>query len=281
MRELSLFTGAGGGVLGSVLLGHRVVCAVECDPYCQEVLLRRQEEGHLQAFPIWDDAKTFSGLSWRGVVDLVSGGFPCQPFSVAGARRAEDDPRNMWPDTIRIIREVGPRWAFLENVPGLLSTPYWGTILGDLAEAGFDAEWTVLGADDCGANHRRKRVWVLAANAELMQLREQPGGRSRPSRKGAAVTGDDGETEYVADTERPRLKGRMREAGRTKTPREPEQSDGPGDGWDATGFWASESGLDRVANGVAHRVDRSRVIGNGQVPIVAARAFRLLMQRFQ
>ena len=100
MNVLELFAGAGGGILGSLLLGHRTVCAVEIDPYCREILMRRQEEGHLPPFPIWDDARTFDGLPWRGVVDIVAGGFPCQPFSSAGKGLAAHDPRNMWPDTI-------------------------------------------------------------------------------------------------------------------------------------------------------------------------------------
>lgn len=162
MNELVLFAGAGGGILGSVLLGHRIVCAVEIDPYCREVLLRRQEEGFLPPFPIWDDIRTFDGHDWRGSVDIVSAGFPCQPFSVAGKRKGEADERNLWPETIRVIREVGPRFAFLENVPGLLNSGYFETILGDLAASGFDARWTCLGADDCGAPHRRKRLWILA-----------------------------------------------------------------------------------------------------------------------
>lgn len=162
MNELALFAGAGGGLLGSRLLGWRTVCAVERDPYRQAVLLARQADGSLDPFPIWDDVRTFDGRPLRGLVDVVSAGFPCQPFSVAGKRRGDADERNGWPDTIRIIRDVRPRFAFLENVPGLLAHKYFGTVLGDLAEAGFDAEWCVLGADDVGAPHRRKRVWILA-----------------------------------------------------------------------------------------------------------------------
>ena len=161
LNELALFAGAGGGILGGHLLGWRTVCAVEKAPYRREVLLRRQRDGVLPVFPIWDDVRTFDGEPWSGLVDVVSAGFPCQPFSVAGKQRGADDERNGWPDTIRIIRQVQPRFAFLENVPGLLSSGYFGRVLGDLAEAGYDAVWTVLGADDAGAPHRRKRLWIL------------------------------------------------------------------------------------------------------------------------
>lgn len=108
MNELALFAGAGGGILGGILSGFRTVCAVEIEPYCREVLLRRQRDGVLPLFPIWDDVQTFDGRAWRGLVDVVTAGFPCQPFSVAGKNAGESDERNLWPETIRVIWEVGP-----------------------------------------------------------------------------------------------------------------------------------------------------------------------------
>ena len=84
LRELALFAGAGGGILGGILLGWRTVCAVEIDAYCRHVLLARQRDGILDRFPIWDDVCTFDGRPWRGSVDVISGGFPCQDISVAG-----------------------------------------------------------------------------------------------------------------------------------------------------------------------------------------------------
>ena len=161
MNELALFAGVGGGLLGSHLLGFTPICAVEIEPYCREVLLRRQRDGVLPMFPIWDDIRTFDGTQWRGVVDIVTAGFPCQPFSVAGKQRREGDERNMWPDTIRVIREVRPRFALLENVPGLVRCDYFGQILADLAAAGFDAEWDVISAGELGAPHRRERLWIV------------------------------------------------------------------------------------------------------------------------
>ena len=163
MNELSLFTGAGGGLLGSRLLGWRTVCAVEREPYCIESLQQRQRDGLLEHFPIWDDVQTFDGRPWRGCVDIISAGFPCQPFSVAGQQQAADDERNMWPQTIRIVREVRPRWVLLENVPGLLASShgYMHTILGDLAESGFDCRWECISAESVGAPHRRDRLWIV------------------------------------------------------------------------------------------------------------------------
>jgi len=203
MRELSLYTGSGGGLLGTHLLGWQTVCAVEIEEYARDVLLKRQKDGLLPKFPIWDNAKTFNGEEWRGRVDVVTAGFPCQPFSVAGKRKGELDERNMWPDTYRIIREVQPKFLLLENVPGLLakrtetlyrtSLPieneqvycfeegeekdllriqfsaseivlpsYFGRVLGDLAESGYDCRWKVLSAAEVGGSHKRDRVWIAA-----------------------------------------------------------------------------------------------------------------------
>ncbi|KKM24605.1 hypothetical protein LCGC14_1603450 [marine sediment metagenome] len=166
MNELSLFTGAGGGLLATHSLGWVPVGYVEFDDYCQRVLAQRIKDGLIPVAPIFGDIRAFNGegyaASYTGLVDIITAGFPCQPFSVAGKGEAENDPRNMWPPTIECIRLVRPRYALLENVPGLLAHEYTRAIFGELAEAGYDARWCVLGADDAGANHRRKRLWIWA-----------------------------------------------------------------------------------------------------------------------
>jgi DNA (cytosine-5)-methyltransferase 1 len=244
MNVLELFSGAGGGILGSRLLGHSTVCTVERDPYCREVLLRRQEEGHLEPFPVWDDVRTFDGRPWRDVVDIVAAGFPCQPWSSAGARRGSADERNLWPDTLRVIREVGPRFAFLENVPRLANNTYfWECILPSLAEAGFDVRWEVVSAAEVGAPHQRDRIWILGSSSRSL-----------------------------ADACRSGLEGLGERAGGAG-PQEPVPASsgtyqGRGSSW-----WLAEPDVGRVAHGVAARMDRLRAIGNGQVPAVAARAW--------
>ena len=162
MNELALFAGAGGGILGGKLLGWRTVCAVEWEPYPASVLCARQNDGLLPPFPIWDDIQTFDGKPWRGIVDVVSGGFPCTDISAAGKGAGIDGEQSgMWREMARIICEVRPKFAFVENSP-MLTTRGLGTVLGDLASMGFDARWGVLGAADIGANHQRDRIWIVA-----------------------------------------------------------------------------------------------------------------------
>jgi DNA (cytosine-5)-methyltransferase 1 len=162
LRELALFAGAGGGILGGKLLGWRTVCAVEREPYARDVLVARQNDGSLEPFPIWNDVCTFDGKPWRGIVDIVSGGFPCQDISIAGKGEGLDGKRSgLWGEMARIIREVGPRFVFVENSP-MLTSRGLGRVLGDLAGMGFDAEWGVLAAGHTGAPHLRERIWILA-----------------------------------------------------------------------------------------------------------------------
>jgi len=174
VNELSLFSGYGGFSLGlQLLLGRENVRTVgwcEIEPYCQEILKARFRDGYLDDAPIWPDIRTadFSGL--RGMADIVTAGFPCQPHSVAGRRKGESDERNLWPQTCAAIDAVRPRYVALENVPGLLQPnngePYVVTVLGDLAGLGYDARWCVVGARDVGAPHRRDRWFCLAYAAE-------------------------------------------------------------------------------------------------------------------
>jgi len=162
LNELALFAGAGGGILGGQLLGWRTVCAVEWEPYAACVLAARQNDGLLPSFPIWDDVQTFDGRPWRGVAQVISGGFPCQDISIAGKGDGLDGERSgMWKQMARIICEVGPEYVFVENSPMLVSRGL-GAVLGDLSSMGFDAKWGIVGAKDVGANHQRDRIWIVA-----------------------------------------------------------------------------------------------------------------------
>lgn len=164
---LSLCSGIGGIDLGLQRAGIRTTCYVEHDAYRIQVLIARMQDGSLDEAPIWDDLTTFDGKPWRGCVDIVSAGFPCQPFSVAGDMRGEEDKRYLWPHIFRIICDVRPHYVLLENVPGLLMAAEnrpapMGKILADLAQGGYDAEWDVLPAAAFGASHLRERVFVVA-----------------------------------------------------------------------------------------------------------------------
>ena len=173
MNELALFAGAGGGILGGLLLGWRTVCAVEIDQYAAGVLAARQNDGCLQPFPIWNDIKTFDGRPWRGVANLVSGGFPCQDVSCAGKGAGITGARSgLWKEMARIVGEVRPQFVWVENSPMLVRRGL-GVVLGDLAALGFDAEWGIVSAENAGAPHRRKRIWILAYSARDEQGREE------------------------------------------------------------------------------------------------------------
>lgn len=295
LRELALFAGAGGGILGGALLGWRTVCAVEINPYCQRVLMARQRDGLLPDFPIWDDVQTFDGVPWRGLVDVISGGFPCQDISVAGRGAGIDGIKSgMWRHFARIIREVGPRYVFVENSPALV-TRGLGRVLGDLAALGYDARWGVLGAVDVGAPHQRDRLWIRAelANAH----RGGWDGRSRQAATGEvgqlALGGElanahgawQPQQEGGEQEQRGRLDHGSQEVANAHGGRQQERDLSACAGGQGQHPWAddpaerggaAESGMGRVAHGVARRVDRLKAIGNGQVPLVAATAWRLL-----
>jgi DNA (cytosine-5)-methyltransferase 1 len=162
LNELALFAGAGGGVLGGKLLGWRTTCAVELDAYAAAVLAQRQNDGCLEPFPIWSDIKTFDGRPWRGIVDVVSGGFPCQDISCAGRGEGITGERSgLWKEMARVVCEVRPQYVLVENSPTLTSRGL-GVVLGDLAEMGFDAEWGVFSACSVGQPHTRERLFLLA-----------------------------------------------------------------------------------------------------------------------
>ena len=271
MNELALFAGAGGGILGGHLLGWRTVCAVEWEQYPASVLCARQNEGLLPPFPIWDDVQTFDGKPWRGIVDVVSGGFPCQDISAAGKGVGIEGERSgMWREMARIIREVRPRFVFVENSP-MLTSRGLGAVLGDLATMGFDAKWGVLGAADVGANHQRDRIWICAKwGGHLSHSQLHRIGRWEQQQKSIKEANRE-----MADTCDKGLLGhrnsRINDQSIKQTRFPWIGSDGGSSDW-----WQTEPNVGRVAHGVAARVDRLKAIGNGQVPLCAATAWRIL-----
>lgn len=243
-RELSLFTGAGGGLLAGKLLGWKCICAVEIDSYARGVLLSRQRDGCLEKFPIWDDIKTFQGKPWRGSVDVVSGGFPCTDISTANPSKKglDGEKSGLWREMSRVICEVEPEWVFVENVPSLVVRGI-NRVLWDLASMGFDARWGVLGSEEVGIPMRRRRMWIVASRDNRRLLRE---GLSRKT------IGEILARLARSDLQIPR-------------PSSPVSSN-----------WSNNALGIRGTNGMANRVDRIRAIGNGQNPRLAASAFSLL-----
>jgi DNA (cytosine-5)-methyltransferase 1 len=242
MRELALFAGTGGGILGGHLLGWQCVCAVEKDPFARLLLNQRQIDGHLPPFPIHEDVTTFDGNQWRGKVDIISGGFPCQDISEAGQingkREGIDGIRSgLVREMLRIIGEVRPHYVIAENSKRLRKRGL-AFILSELAGMGYDARWGVIAASDAGGNHNRPRMWIVA---------NDPGQRS-PLPQEVSELARRGHRQ--PDECRPR----------------PVRPD----------WWSAEPGLARMDDGSTHRVDRTRCIGNGQVPGVVPLAWHHL-----
>lgn len=234
MNELVCFAGSGGSILASQLLGWNIVAAIELDHYCREVLMARQDDGSLAPFILWDDILSFDGKPWRGVVDCISGGFPCVGISPerdnsrSGKTAGLADPKSgLVREQLRIIREVEPTYCRFENHPNL-SKRGLQFILRELAAMGFDAEWDTLSACSLGAPHQRKRLWLEATHPD------------RTQRQGIGLS--------------------------RRTP--PKVPAARGNIW-----WKTEPGIHRVDDGMANRVDRLRAIGNGQVPAVAELAW--------
>jgi DNA (cytosine-5)-methyltransferase 1 len=216
---LALFAGAGGGILGGHLLGWKTVCAVEYAEYPAAVLIQRQNEGILPNFPIWDDVRTFDGRPWKGVVEVVSGGFPCQDISIAGKGEGITGERSgLWSEMCRIIGEVQPRYTLIENSPALISRGL-ERVLCDLASMGYDAKWGIVGAHHAGAPHKRDRIWILGTNTNSID------GNSS-GYEGCEVFEQE-QAEEVANTKRERLERLGTETG------EPEKSES----WYTGSYW--------------------------------------------
>jgi len=237
LNVLSLFAGVGGIELGLESAGMATVGQVEWDDYCQKVL-----ERHWPNTARHDDVST--AVEWwqsepRPRVDVVCGGFPCQPFSLAGKQLGVNDERWMWPQTAAVIRAVQPRYALLENVSALVRDSWaFGTVLSDLHTLGFDAEWATLRASDFGAPHGRERVYILA----------YPKGEYGISRGGLVPSRERGTSLTTGG-----LSGLAVHQRRER----------------ASQWLASEPRVDRLADGIPNQSHRLRCAGNAVVPAVA------------
>ena len=252
LRTVDLFSGIGGFSLGLEMAGgFETVAFCEQDKFCQQVLGK-----HWPDVPIHDDIRTFPTDGF-GEIDLVCGGFPCQPWSVAGKREGHEDSldRDLWPEMASIIENLRPEWVIGENVRGFVNEPMGlARTLADLDSLGYQSTYWILPAAGVGARHRRDRVWIIAhANRN-----SQPDGSLHAiSRQGELVANADS-----AGLERRETPG---DAG-SKWPRRNEQPERCCNSTRHT--WATEPDVGRVAHGGSRRVDRLRALGNAVVPQV-------------
>ena len=257
MRHLDLFSGIGGFALAARWVGWETVGFCEIDPYCQKVLRK-----HWPDVPIYDDVRELRGET-VGHVDIITGGYPCQPFSVAGKRRGEADDRHLWPEFARLIRELRPRWVLGENVAGHISMGL-DDVLADLEGLGYSWEAFVIPACAVDAKHRRARLWIV-------------GNANNEGESTGAINDETSELpQVVADTASSRQSGQGQplERGGTTTARE-----GQTDNVESVSIgakWSSEPDVGRVVNGIPKRVDRLRGLGNAIVPQIAELIFRAI-----
>ena len=276
MYELALFAGGGGSILGGMLCGWTTVCGVEINPYCREILLRRQEEGYLPPFPIWGNIRTFTKRNnqVRPVIKILrrtrplmlTAGFPCQPFSFAGKRLGERDKRNLWPETVRVIQEVRPDYVLLENVPGIAS--YLPTIYAELRRVAFCPHPPIYAsAAGVGAGHIRNRVWIFAHRRNEEQWENsiwESTAQEKQKFRRPACAGN--VTEIFADSDKEvqlQLQGGVCHQ-RERIEHYP--------------WWLSEPGVGRVVYGLAYRMDRIESLGEGQIPAVVRVVWEIVLR---
>jgi len=283
---ISLFAGSGLGLdegLRLVLPRTRIICRVEREAYCCELLATRCQEASLDDAPLWTDVRTFDGKPWRGVVDFITAGWPCPPFSVAGNRRGRHDPRYLWPEVVRILGEAQP-WLFLgENVPGLLNdVDAWSEVCGDLREMGYRVAAGLFSAEEVGAGHRRKRLFILGLLSDGQSTRREEAGircykhtrGESQARSGIVADISTSDGRAMDDTYGSGLQGRSKNQRADKLPAFPP---GPKN----TDAWRYVLEIDRslepaicgMADGMACRMERLQCTGNGVVPLQAAYAF--------
>jgi DNA (cytosine-5)-methyltransferase 1 len=272
---MHLFAGVGGGLLADLILGHRSICAVEWDKYACQVLRERAADGWFPDLRVWEgDVRLFDPSEYTGRVGCIHAGFPCQDLSVAGkqAGLGEGTRSGLYREVLRIAGVVRPKYLFLENVAAILYNGL-GTVLGDLAALGYDTRWLCIRASDVGAPHHRDR-WFALCHAKYV-------GRDAAEVAGSVTSGSD-------DNEaRPQQAKQLTRPSDTKilaytngAPSERTQQPKRSEPINAVNiindWWEVESRVDRVVDGIPHRVHRLKGLGNAQVPIQAATAWRLL-----
>ena len=267
INHLSLCAGVGGIDIGlrKVVKGLRTLAMVEREAFAISVLESKMEEGALDKCPIYPDLLRFPWERYRGLLDIVSGGFPCQPFSISGSRKSTEDPRHLWPFIKEGIGITKPIFCFFENVDGIASAKspgYYSVlhhVLSDLEEMGYRTEAGCFSAEEVGAPHQRKR-WFILAYGERARLEGHP-------RHECNESGPTGKSSFSGPTS---------ESGLQRWPARPGEKQ---KGWEPPR--TVKPGLGRYVDGIPNRVDRLRALGNAVVPEVAATAFIHLLKRLE
>lgn len=264
LNGLDLFSGYAGISLG--LRDYvRPIMFCEIDRYAQSILLSRMDDGSIPFAPIWNDVTTLDGTKFRGLVDIIFGGFPCQDISVAGKGAGLEGKRSgLFSEVVRLCKEASPQFIFLENVPAIRTR---GSIEVQeaLASIGYDTRWCTLSASEVGANHKRER-WFCLAYAHGTELRVEQGWRSGKSRQRAVEFGNNGKEELVAHSSSERLEGQWK----------PFRVSEEKPGINCSNWWEAEPDVGRVVDGTPNRVDRIKALGNGVVPLQIKTAFEYL-----
>ena len=296
MRGLSLFSGIGGLDLAFEWAGGRVSAMCELDSYCRRVLRR-----HWPDVPLFEDIRELKG-SDVGAVDVIYGGFPCQPFSVAGNKKGKNDSRYLWPEFSRLVGEIKPRWVVAENVPGILRIAA-DDVCRDLEHQGYAVGIWDFEAASIGAQHRRERIFFVANSGRaLRQGLSETGDLREANGAGNALAVERSGSSHVPNSDEVRCDMRgLTEQGmeRQEPPRYQADSGGEAPTYTSSsrctdsisgglqethsafglcGRWELEPGVDRVVNGLPHRVDRLRALGNAVVPQQAFPVFRAIFE---
>ncbi len=280
LRYGSLFSGIGGIDLGMDMAGFECAWQVEIDDYCRQIL-----DKHWPGVPKYKDIYEVKGAE-IDPVDILCGGFPCQPVSVAGKRGGVNDERWLWDEFYRLICEIRPRWVVAENVTGLFSANSgraFAGVLRDLAEGGYNAVWDVYpagGPGGVGAPHRRERVFLVAHTDSPQSIKDTRDVReefkvSKVNREDLSAVVSGGSGKDVADTNTKRLQGMVKES---QTGARQIQQVGFCSRTSRWKGWDVEPNVGRVANGVPNRVDRLKTLGNAVVPQVAYKVARMIYE---
>jgi len=268
LKVLDLFSGIGGFSLGLERVGMETVAFCEIDPFCREVLKK-----HWPDVPIYEDVRELKGGDIAA--DIICGGYPCQPFSVAGQRRGEEDDRHLWPEVARLLSEVRPRWFIGENVAGHISMGL-DEVLSDLEGQGYDAQTFVIPACAVDASHRRDRVWIVAYNAKQFDGEHN----TKQSKRQIQQFGECISSTNVANTKRKRqsrqgLYGGSEHSAQDKNG---ETNRAINSGKSNQAVWDTEPAVGRVVDGVPRRMDRLRSLGNAVVPQIPEMIGRAIME---